>query len=973
MNQLRLVDYEVAPFIVEETAFEGVRKIAHKVMADIQSVCDKAGEIRTALMTDKKGDKQVDRNIVLIGTLGKSELLDQLIAGGKLDEHLLIDKREVYMFKLIEEPFPGINQAVVIAGSDKRGTIYGLFHLSELIGVTPYTYWGDVKARKYREIYLQDETPVGEISEDMLVVSDVDYVSKEPSVKYRGFFINDEWPCFGNWTESHFGGFNAEMYDKVFEFLLRLKGNYLWPAMWSSSFALDGPGLASARLADLYGVIIGNSHHEPCLRAGEEWSKYKGNETVYGTAWDYRTNKEGLIKFWADGLKRSGKFESLITIGMRGERDSCLLEGSASLKDNIDVLKDIVIEQRKLIRQYVNEDVSKVPQLLALYKEVEAYFYGDENVEGLKDWKELEDVIFMLCEDNFGNMRTLPPKENANRKGGWGMYYHFDYHGAPISYEWVNSTRLAKVWEQMTMAYEYGVREAWIVNVGDLKFNEFPLGYFMALAYDFEKWGSDHPNITETYTKQWLKKQFGAFIGEAEIEEIAEVIEEYTYLDSLRRPEALNPHIYHPAHFNEGERMLARAMRLEEKAQNLLEKLPDACKSGYYSMIYYPAAASANLLKMHLASGINQLYAEQGRPLANVWAQEVDECIAKDNQLCQAFEAFLDGKWKGMASAHHIGFTNWNDQDYRYPIKCYIEPAKEPRLVVVKKGETKTHTSAYFKVPLVIDEFLSLGEEKVTLELINGGVGSYEWCMTCKCPWLEFSKTKGNVADEEQISIKVLRDKMPKNNEEVTFSIKAGAEEVLIKVMAKSMDISHIPEGTFMPYKGVVTIGASHYHEKDESTEGKYIELEGYGRSLSAMKAFPVTKKFTLEEAPKLKYVFWVEEAGQYELEVYTAPSNPISPSGNLDFGLQVNKGENQIIHTIPEGYLAGEGSDAIWAQGVLNNIHKTCTQINLPSGCNTMTIAAIDAPLVLDKFLIYKKENMPEPSYLGPMESKQI
>ena len=376
---------KAAMFLVEETAYEGVRRIAEKVAEDVEKVSGFKPDIRKAASGTEY--------IVLCATLGKSPLIDQLVSQGKLEVSLIAGKWETYVTKVVEEPFEGVKKALVICGSDKRGTIYGMFSLSEYIGVSPLCYWGDVEPQKRQETYIG---------------KDFEKISREPSVKYRGFFINDEWPCFGNWTFSHFGGFTQEMYEHVFELLLRLKGNYLWPAMWTSCFALDGPGSLNEELADLYGVVVGNSHHEPCLRAGEEFDKVKGENSIYGNEWNFFTNREGLIRFWADGLKRSGKFEHLITVGIRGERDSAMLGDQSSLQQNIDLLKDVITVQKELIGKYVEKSGTKVPKLLALYKEVEPFFYGDENIPGLKDWDGLNDIICMLCEDNYGFMRTLP-------------------------------------------------------------------------------------------------------------------------------------------------------------------------------------------------------------------------------------------------------------------------------------------------------------------------------------------------------------------------------------------------------------------------------------------------------------------------------------------------------------------------------------------------------------------------------------
>ncbi|MGN1147476.1 MAG: glycosyl hydrolase 115 family protein, partial [Lachnospiraceae bacterium] len=630
MGLLALATQEkAASFWVEDTADAGIRRVAEKVVEDFNRITGRQDELH--VITD--GNAPQGETVVCFGCYGKSSLLADLEKMGKVDFSPFSGKWEVYGTWMVEAPFPGVKEALVIAGSDKRGTIYGMFSLSELMGVTPLSYWADAVLPKKTELVIS----VPEIG-----------ISKEPSVKYRGFFINDEWPCFGNWTVEHFDGFTAEMYDKVFELLLRLKGNYLWPAMWSSSFALDGPGTASAELADMYGIVIGNSHHEPCLRASEEWDKVRGENSIYGNAWSFEKNREGLLRYWEDGLKRSAKWESMVTVGMRGERDSKVLGEEATLKDNIDLLKDIIHCQKKLIHKAEEDSGKTLPMLLALYKEVEPYYYGDEQTEGLCEWEELKDIILMLCEDNFGYMRTLPDKKMREHPAGFGMYYHLDYHGEPISYEWQNSTPLTKIWEQMSQAYDYGVRQVWIVNVGDLKFNEFPLSYFMNLAYDFEGWGTEAPGREKEYTRELLRKHFGGILSESGVSEAEWILSETVRLNGMRRPEALNPSVYHPCHYGEADRMLNRAEALQQRAARFMDELPAEAREACYSLFGFAALASANLLKLHLYAAQNRLCAEQGRKKANYMAEQVNACIQEDKRLSAEWAAFKEGKWRGM-------------------------------------------------------------------------------------------------------------------------------------------------------------------------------------------------------------------------------------------------------------------------------------------------------------------------------------
>lgn len=263
--------------------------------------------------------------------------------------------------------------------------------------------------------------------------SSCSFVSTTPSVKYRGFFINDEWPAFGSWANKRFGGVNSECYRCIFELLLRLKGNYLWPAMWTSNFSLDGPGLLNAELADRMGVVMSTSHHEPCYRSGGEYGLMRGRDSVYGDAWSFITNEDGITNFWRDGLIRNKPFENVITMGMRGENDTSILGANAALEDNINLLRSVLKTQNRLIRENINPNLSMVPRQIVLFTEVEEFFYGSKDINGIMGDPELDGVTLVLSDNNFGATRTLPSKSMREHPGGYGMYYHMDMHGGPHS------------------------------------------------------------------------------------------------------------------------------------------------------------------------------------------------------------------------------------------------------------------------------------------------------------------------------------------------------------------------------------------------------------------------------------------------------------------------------------------------------------------------------------------------------------
>jgi hypothetical protein len=938
------------PFIVEDGAFEGVKRTAKKVAADFEKVC---GSLPGIMDKPENND-----NAVVFATLGKSPLLDALTKAGKFDPSLIFGKREAYQIKLIDNPFHGVSKALLICGSDKRGTIYGMFALSEFIGISPLHFWGDIEPERHDKIEITVE---------------IETVSKEPSVRYRGFFINDEWPCFGNWAFSHFNGFTAEMYDHVFELLLRLKGNYLWPAMWTSSFALDGPGNLNEELADIYGVVIGSSHHEPCLRASEEWDKIRGKNSVYGNDWNYSVNKEGLLSYWEDALKRSGKYEKIITIGMRGEHDSSML-GVFSLKNKIDMLKDIINNQRDLIKKHVNQNLDEVPLVLALYKEVEEYYYGNEQTPGLKDWDGINGVICMLCEDNFGFMRTLPSTDIRERKGGFGMYYHFDYHGAPISYEWMPSTSFERTWEQMCMAYDYGIKDIWIVNVGDLKFNEVPLAYFMELAFNFEKWGTNAPNSIDEYTKIWLKKSFPRSDDKVR-DKIGDILHGYIRMNAARRPEAQNAEIYHPCHYLEADRMLALAEQIEKTNEEVYSTINADEKDAFYSMIYFPAKSSVNLIRMHLYAAKNMHYAKQGRKIANKFSALVGECIEKDRALQKEFAMFRNGKWKGMELEQHIGFVKWNDDNYRYPLRVQVEPAHKPRLSVTRKDREDVFSKAYgAPMTIYVDDFLYAGNDEVILEIANDGIGSLDYVIEPerKYNWLSISSMSGTIESLEEITLRCNRQGLTDEIQNARLLIKDEETVVAVEIKAKNPITKNLPPMTFLENNGVIVIEANRFCEKKDVPSAGFIELKNYGRSGVGMKVYPTTACFTEhDDIPALKYRFLIEEAGKYTAEVWTTPTNPIQNKRPLRFRFESSR-TSQIITAVPDDFMAGSPSDQRWCEGVLNNIRVNKIPLTLEKGVQEISIGALEAALVLEKVLIYKEGREPLNSYLGPPASEQ-
>ena len=953
---------------LEQSAFPGVIRVTEKVAHDVELVSGKKPQILVEKEIPETLESSGEDWTIIAATKGKSSFLKKLEEAGSAELKELEQKRECYAWIFPEIKNRTKSNLLVIAGSDKRGTIYGLFHLSEMLGVSPFVDWCGLMPPKQEKI---------ELREDMACIS------KEPSVRYRGFFINDEWPAFGNWCNHNFGGFNAKAYDHVFELLLRLKGNYLWPAMWSARFADDGPGLLNAELADEYGIIMGMSHHEPCLRQGEEYKYLRGKNSVYGDAWNFRTNREGITKFWEDGLKRSGKFENVITVGMRGEADTAIMGKNATLEDNIQLLRDVLKTQKKLIQEHVNPDLTRVPRMIALYKEVEEFFYGDEKTKGLMGAEELEDVILMLCDDNYGNLRTLPTEEMRKHAGGYGMYYHLDYHGWPVSYEWINSSYLPKIWEQMSMAYDFGVRELWMVNVGDIATQEFPLSFFLDMAYDFDRWGSRALNCTQEYTRKWVRQQFGSVEEETQ-DTIADILEQYTKIIHRRRPEALNPETYHPVQEKESSRIFEEAEQLLKKLQDVyetIEKTNPQNLSAFIALVYYPAFGTMNLVKMQILAGWNHYYANLGAVCANDYVDEVERCMEQDRKAVEMYHQMDQGRWYGMGMSQHIGFTHWNEDECRNPVVMRVIPLKKRSILVAADG-TAQHAegSPWLDNTMKLKDFLNPDCTRASVTLYSRSDLKAEYKVLKKPGWLSVEPMEGWLDGVSQkkvrLNLTLIKQRLPETNQDtiqdsLEIATPEGKCEITVPVHTGNLQDK---KNVFVDTMGYLSIEAAHYvnsvpgNYKDRQV--KFENLQGYGKTNSAMKAFP-SDACTVpgQDAPYLEYQFVLEESGTYEAEFYMQPSNPVTRENQLLYAVRINEEMTETVNAVEKDYQVGDQAEK-WAEGVLSQIRRQTVSIKCRAGFNTLRVYHVTPGFVLEKIVIYPMGEKPEESYLGPAET---
>ena len=613
--------------IVDENDDKGVLRAVNTLNEDFRKV---AGN------TPNQGKSKY---ALIIGTVGKSTLIDNLVKQGKIQSTDLQNKNEKYLITNIANPCEGVEEAIVIAGSDKRGTIYGIYELSAQIGVSPWYYWADVPVEQKDNLYFKKGT----------------YTEGEPAVKYRGIFLNDEWPALGGWAQTTFGGFNHKFYEKVFELILRLKGNFMWPAMWNSAFYDDDP--LNGPLADEYGIVMSTSHHEPMALAQKDWHRRGKGE------WNYNTNNKTLKELWKSGIERSKDWEQVVTIGMRGDGDEAMEEGT-----NIALLEKIVRDQRKIISEVTGKPAEKMPQVWALYKEVQDYYDHGMRVP--------DDVTLLFCDDNWGNVRKLPELNAPKRKGGYGMYYHFDYVGGPRNSKWINVTQIQRTWEQMNLAYRYGVDRIWVVNVGDLKPMEYPISFFMDMAWNPDRF--DGTNLQQ-HTEEWCAQQF----GEKYKKELARLINLYTKYNHRITPELLDDTTFSLDNYNEFETVVNEYRDLLIDAMRFYNLIPDQYRDSYDQLILFPINATCNLYEMYYAVAKNKVYASKNDVKANYWADKVKECFDRDSLLTVHFhENITNGKWIHMMDQVRIGYTYWQQPDKSVmPKVVYVDVptgSKEP-------------------------------------------------------------------------------------------------------------------------------------------------------------------------------------------------------------------------------------------------------------------------------------------------------
>jgi hypothetical protein len=905
-----------SPILLSGRDHRGVIRAAHDLGRDIGRVTQVAAPVYVDSVPTA-------REIVIVGTLGTSPLLDELVRAGRIDTTPIAGKLETSLVQVVEQPRPGVERALVIAGSDKRGTIYGIYGLSAAIGVSPWYWWADVPVEQHPDLFVLQGA----------------HVDGPPAVKYRGIFINDEAPALSGWVQEKYGAFNHEFYQNVFELILRLKGNFLWPAMWGRAFYDDDS--LNAPLADEYGVVIGTSHHEPLMRAHDEWRRYGSGP------WNYEQNEAALREFWTEGVRRMGSNESILTVGMRGDGDMPM-----SQEANIALLERIVRDQRQIIADVTQRDPATIPQAWALYKEVQEYYDKGMRVP--------DDVTLLFADDNWGNIRRLPTIGAPERAGGYGVYYHFDYVGGPRNYKWINTNTIPRIWEQMHLAYQLGVDRIWIVNVGDIKPMEFPISFFLDYAWNADSWAVDD---VSQYPRRWAERQFGSEHADT----IAAILAAYTKYNSRRKPELLSPDTYSLIDYSEAETVVADYNALADAATQISEELPADQRDAFYQLVLHPVLASANLNDLYVTVAKNRLYAQQGRAAANNMAARARELFARDAEITRYYnDTLAGGKWSHMMDQTHIGYRWWQEPpENSMPEVTELEvPAAAEMGVAIEGSASWWPMDSGAAVLPELDAYL---RQSRYIEVFNRGRAAFDYTVGCPQPWVTVTPGHGTVEHQERLEVTVDWRAAPPGIRRVPITISGpSGQQVEVEAVVRNPTSPRREEVQgFVENNGYVSIEAEHYTRSVDAAPIRWLRIPDLGRTGSAMTVMPVTtpRQTPGGASPHLAYDTHLFDAGDVTVQVYVSPTLDYNAVQGLRYGISFDDEPPQIVN------IHADTSLQAWERWVSDNAITATSQHRIDGpGDHVLKFWLVDPGVVLQKIVV--DAGGVRPSYLGPPES---
>ncbi|GAA4729448.1 glycosyl hydrolase 115 family protein [Flavisolibacter ginsenosidimutans] len=877
-------------------------------------------------------------NVIVIGNV-QSGLVQKFIDKQSLLNQNLQGKWECFALKVIDKPSPAISKAFVIAGSDARGTAYGVFTLSEKIGVSPWWWWADAPVRQQKE----------------LTVAQADFISLPPAVKYRGIFINDEdWglqPWAAKTFEPETGDIGPKTYAKVFELLLRLKANLIWPAMHPSTKAFfHYPG--NVTTAGDYQIIIGSSHAEPMLRNNVgEW-----NEKTMGH-FNYVTNKETVYKYWEDRVKESRGINAMYSIGMRGVHDS-QMEGVKSAKEAVPLLEKIIRDQRNLLSEYVDKDVAAIPQVFTAYKEVlDVYDAG---------LKLPDDVTLVWPDDNYGYIQRLNNETEQARKGGAGVYYHASYWGRPHDYIWLPSTHPSLMREEMMKAYQTGADRLWVLNVGDIKPAEYNIQEFLDMAYDAK------PFKESGYAKQHLLQWAITVFGKENGQKAATILWDYYDLAFERKPEFMGWSQTEPTtqtnftgfnHFyfgDEAQKRIDKYNLLEADAKRLRLQMPPKEADAFYQLVYYPVVSASWMNKKFLYRDKAYFYSKQNRLSAYDYAQlskNAYDSIVKETEYFNAVIA--GGKWKNIMSKNPRSLPV-----FLSPVLPGINIDSTSAWSIAPEGfVTKDSSLLENKTSLSLPSFDNLNKQKYFVDIFLSKQQTMNWTASVSHNWIRLSENNGRLISEQgkkqkRIWVDVDWNKMTNIGEQngtITFSV--GGQQLAVNIRANKTDKPELAnyEG-FVENNGFVSMHAAHFTRQTTKPFSQWKLVSGLGYAGSGLESFPLsTKGSSLSNDDSIKrknsvveYDFYTLTSATPFITIFALPTHPVNNNFRVRYALSIDDGPLETVD------IKTSGKSEEWKQNVLRNRAERRTGLPfLKAGKHRLKIYCVDPGVVLDEIRI--------------------
>ncbi|MEQ0558021.1 glycosyl hydrolase 115 family protein [Amycolatopsis sp. NEAU-NG30] len=945
-----------APLVVDGGDHPGVVRVVNDLRDDVERVTG----VRPAVST---GTVPQRSQVVLVGTLGKSPVIDRLAADGKLDVSGVSGKWETSLQQVVDNPLPTVDRALVIAGSDPRGTIYGVYDVSRRIGVSPWYWWDDVPARHHDALYVRPGR----------------HTQGTPAVRYRGFFVNDENPQTGTWAPGVFGpgkasgfpqGLNHLYYEKIFEVMLRLKANYLWPAVWGRAFAEDDPD--NHATATRYGVVMGTSHEAPMMRGIEEWNRHP--KAYGGTGeWSFVRNADAVKAYWRDGIRRMRQqnIEGVVTLGMRGNGDTSLPDGGG-----IDLMKQIIAAQRQILGE---EGALKAPQVWTLYKEVQHYW--DEGLRAP------DDVTVVFTDDNWGNMRKVPDRTLPARAGGYGLYYHFDYVGGSRNYKWADTANLGNTWEQLHTSYVSGIDRLWVANAGDLKNNERATQFFLDYAWNPAALPAEG---IAGWEQQYAAQNFGTTAAPA----VAGLLHTYGQLQARRKPESTNRKMTRSAsgavstddtttpfsieNYAELDRVTAEWQALAARAESVRASLPQADQAAFHQLVFYPVKATANLYALRQAQFLNRRYWTQGRAATNDLAATAEARLADDQAMSAYYNTTLSGgKWRGWQTQTKFGYgdkdrygsnASWQEPpkpDQIYPAlhRITVPDAAEMGVAIAGSREWWPAAGSAAVLP-AFSPFQTQAAQYI--EVFNRGATAFAYRIAAPVPWLKVSPAEGSVGKQVRATLTVDWAQAPRGTTRVPVTVTGAGRTVTVEAVVDNP--ASLPPSGFVEANGYVSMEADHYTAAAGGSGVSWQRIPDAGRTGSALTPVPPTAPAqTPGSGPRLEYRMNLTTAGPVTVWTYLSPRNNVLPGSGIRYAVSLDDQPPKTVNTT-----AGVDDltmNALWGMVTADAVNRTSATFTVAApGVHTLKFWMVDPTVVAQKFVV--DTGGLADSYLGPPES---